>query len=355
MALSNKRKLQLIEARGKAAQAKKRLRLEEDGAHSRLEESAHSGLGDSSHSGLEDSAHSGPEDCAHSGLEDCAHSGLEDSAHSELEDFSDDSSISDSDTVDEGSEGNITDSDDDTPADAADESAPIPESHITLHWNDEAGKDIRGTRGTGSKSTEKRARRHQRELEKAASQSYSIVGLFERQRSLGLSMEAQDGTRAVPLQDIERGTPKASLTACQTKENARHDALQDLKRFLSLKGEQKRKYGKLLTPGKDFHRRHLMVASFLMLQQRKHEFQDRSRRALSAIVAKSFGRGAHTGLKIVRWEKSWVEERTIPESKAGKHRQGISWMNDEEVLLAVQQFVKTQGEGQFEKVFTPLT
>jgi hypothetical protein len=30
-------------------------------------------------------------------------------------------------------------------------------------------------------------------------------------------------------------------------------------------------------------------------------------------------------------------------------------MNDEEVLLAVQQFVKTQGEGQFEKVFTPLT
>ena len=114
MALSNKRKLQLIEARGKAAQAKKRLRLEEDSAHSRLEESAHSGLGDS----------------AHSGLEDCAHSGLED--------FSDDSSISDSDTVDEGSEGNITDSDDDTPADAADESAPIPESHITLHWNDEA-------------------------------------------------------------------------------------------------------------------------------------------------------------------------------------------------------------------------
>ena len=83
MALSNKRKLQLIEARRKAAQTKKRLRLEEDSAHSRVEESAHPGLGDS----------------AHSGLEDCA--------HSELEDFLDDSSISDSDTVDEGSEGTL--------------------------------------------------------------------------------------------------------------------------------------------------------------------------------------------------------------------------------------------------------
>jgi hypothetical protein len=30
-------------------------------------------------------------------------------------------------------------------------------------------------------------------------------------------------------------------------------------------------------------------------------------------------------------------------------------MDDEEVLLAVQQFVRSQGEGQFEKVLTALT
>jgi hypothetical protein len=86
-----------------------------------------------------------------------------------------------------------------------------------------------------------------------------------------------------------------------------------------------------------------------MLQQRKHEFQDYGWRELSAIVVRSYRKRSHSGLKIVQWEKSWVEHRTIPESKAGKHKQDISWMNDEEVLLAVQQFVKTQGEGQFKK------
>jgi hypothetical protein len=251
--------------------------------------------------------------------------------------------------VDDGNEGNITDSDDDTPADAANIS--VFQSGITLRWNDEAGKSIRGMPGTGSKSTEKRVRRHRRELEKAASQSYSIVSLFERQRSLGLSMGAEGGTHPVPLNDIECGE---SVIARQTREDACHEALQDLKRFLGLKGEQKRKYGKLLIPGKDFHRRHLMVSSFLTLQQRKHEFHDCNRRELASIVAKSYGRGAHTGLKIVRWERSWVEHRIIPESRAGKHRHNISWMDDEEVLLAVQQFVKSQGEGQFEMVFTTL-
>jgi hypothetical protein len=305
MALSNKRKLQLLEARRKAAEVNKRPRLQED------------------------------------------------SAHSELEDSSDDSSFSDSDTEDEG---NVTDSDDNTPADAANDSAPIPQSGITLRWNNEAGKNIRGMPGTGSKSTEIRVRRHQLELEKAASQSYSIIGLFERQRSLGLSMGAEeDGTRTVPLTDIERGKAKTSVMPRRTREDARHEALKDLKRFLGLQGEQKKKYGKLLKQGKNFHRRHLMVESFLMLQQRKHEFQDCSRRGLAAIVAKNYGRGTHSGLKIVRWEKSWVEHRTIPESKAGKHKHDISWMNDEEVLLAVQQFVKSQGEGQFEKVFTALS
>lgn len=307
MALSKKRKLQLLEASRKAAEAKKRLRLEED------------------------------------------------SAHSELEDSSEDTSFSDSDTADDWNEGDTTDSDDDTPADATNDSAPAPQSGITLRWNDEAGRNIRSMPGTGSKSTEKRVRRHQLELAKAASQSYSIIGLFERQRSLGLSMVAEDGTRAVSLKDIEHGTAKTSAKTCRTKEDARHEALQDLKRFLDLKGEQKRKYGKVLKPGQNFYRRHLMVGSFLMLQQRKHESQDCGRRGLATIAATTYGREMHTGRNIVRWERSWIEHRTIPESKAGKHKHNISWMDDEEVLLAVQQFVKRQGEGQFEKVLIALT
>jgi hypothetical protein len=269
----------------------------------------------------------------------------EDSAHSELEDSLDDSSFSDSDTdtdtVDEGNEANITDIDDDMPADAANKSAPTPE----LRWNDEAGKDIPGIRGAGSYRTWKRGRQRQRELAKAASQSFSIVGLFERQRSLQLSMPAQDGTCATPLNDIEHGIPEVPVINFQSKENARDEALEDLKQLLRLKREQMKKYGKLLTPRTDFHRRHLMVESFLMLQQQKHESEDCGRKELSVMIANAYGRGAHSGGKIVQWERSWMEHRTIPESKAGRHRQEISWMNDEEVLLAVQQFVRNQGEG----------
>jgi hypothetical protein len=116
---------------------------------------------------------------------------------------------------------------------------------------------------------------------------------------LDFRMEVRDGTPAVPLKDIEHGTPKASGIARQPKEkeNARQEALQDLKRLLDLKGEQKRKYGKLLKPGKDFHRRHLMVASFLMLQQRKHEFQNCRRRDLAGNCRKELRKEYAFGFK----------------------------------------------------------
>src|SRR6266516_8080186 len=268
MVLSNKRKLQLLEASRKAAENKKKLRLEEG---------------------------SGP---------------------SEPEDSSEDTSSSDSGTTDDWSEEDTADSDDDTPADAANDCAPATQSR-SLRWDDEEVKNIRGMRGTGSKSTEKRYRRRQRELATAASQSNSIVSFFERQRSI------EDGTPAVPLKEIEHGKAKASVNTSQTKKEDRHKALLDLKQFLELKGEQKKKYGKVLKPGKDFHRRHLMVQSFLTSQRRTHEFQDSSRRQLATIVARTYGRGIHTGRKIVQWERSWVNHRTIPESKAGKHKQHI--------------------------------
>ena len=82
--------------------------------------------------------------------------------------------------MDEGSEGNITDSDDDTPADAANESAPIPEFHITLHWK----------RGTGSKSTRKRARRHQRDLDLPCVKTQG-EGQFEKVHYLNVKLNEQ--------------------------------------------------------------------------------------------------------------------------------------------------------------------
>ncbi|KAN0075944.1 hypothetical protein V8E54_007214 [Elaphomyces granulatus] len=149
--------------------------------------------------------------------------------HPGLEDCSDDSSSGDSDIVDD-------DSDDDIPTAAPNNSASITESRMGLCWNDEAEKHIRGPRGT-SKSTEKRARRQQRELEKAASQSHSIIHLFQRQRNLGLSMEAH----VEITQETKRISPEDRKKAQEDKEKARQEALDDLKRLLNHEDEQTNK------------------------------------------------------------------------------------------------------------------
>jgi hypothetical protein len=170
--------------------------------------------------------------------------------HPGLEDCSDDSSSSDSDIVGE-------DSDDDIPTAAPNNSTSTTESRMGLCWNDEAENHIRGPRGT-SKRTEKRARRHQRELEKAASQSHSIVNLFQRQRNLGLSMEAH----VEITQETKRISPEDRKKAQEDKGKARQEALDDLKQLLNHEEEQTNKYGKLFVTGKNFHRRHVMVESY---------------------------------------------------------------------------------------------
>ena len=246
--------------------------------------------------------------------------------HPEQEISSDDSSSSDSDEDE--------DSDDDMPTDSLNTSESIAESRMGLCWNDEAGNHIRGPRGT-SKSTEKRARRHQRELEKAASQSHSIVHLFQGQQNLGLSMQAH-----LEMAQEDKEKPR------EDEEKARQEALDDLKRLLHHEEEQRNKYGKPFATGKNFQRRHLMVESFLALQQQKQELPDPSRRGLATLVARNYGKGGHTVRKIVQWEKSWVKDRTIPESKTGTHRHNSSWMDDKALLSAVQEFIKSQGEGQ---------
>lgn len=56
-----------------------------------------------------------------------------------------------------------------------------------------------------------------------------------------------------------------------------------------------------------------MVQQFLQTQLKSQPSQ--TRRDLSLTIARGFGRGHQTGRNIVRWEKSWVEERLIPERK----------------------------------------
>jgi hypothetical protein len=86
-----------------------------------------------------------------------------------------------------------------------------------------------------------------------------------------------------------------------------------------------------------------MVRSFLYLQQNGNYLKE-SRKQMANTVAATFNRNGHVVRKLLQWEKCWMDSRTIPKSKAGKHKAGLSWLEDEGILCAVRDFVKTEGE-----------
>lgn len=47
--------------------------------------------------------------------------------------------------------------------------------------------------------------------------------------------------------------------------------------------------------------------------------------------------------KIVRWERSWVENKVIPEIQARKNKYTISLIEDEELITDVCTYIKAQG------------
>ncbi len=68
-----------------------------------------------------------------------------------------------------------------------------------------------------------------------------------------------------------------------------------------------------------------MVQSFLWMKlNKKKDNPGLNRQDLAQIVANSFNRRAYTGRKIIQWERSWVKDRTIPGTKAGKYKHVVS-------------------------------
>ena len=88
-----------------------------------------------------------------------------------------------------------------------------------------------------------------------------------------------------------------------------------------------------------------MVLSFLWIQERREIYPDCNRLNLAEIVASNYNKSKYTGRRIIQWERSWVIDRIIPEGKAGRYR-NASLLNDEEIFLAIRDFVRSQGEGQ---------
>jgi hypothetical protein len=221
---------------------------------------------------------------------------------------------------------------------------------MPICWKDKADSNLRGIWGNGSRSTQKRARRTQRQLKLAASQSYSIADLFERQRlhQLG-NMETgfadTDGEKDVPRACSPPPAPQKSfLSSSEDAQEALRTAVSKLDRLLRLPTEQQKNCGAVIDPRSSFHLRHRMVQCFLWLLLRRHHLQGRTQRELGYITANSFGRGLHTGKMIVKWAMSWVRHQNIPNTNAGRHKHNFSWMDDEDVIFAVRSFIREVGE-----------
>lgn len=79
-----------------------------------------------------------------------------------------------------------------------------------------------------------------------------------------------------------------------------------------------------------------MIQQFFQTQLKTQPSQ--TWRDLPLTVACALGQGHHTARNIVRWEKSWVEEREIFERK--ERVDGDLWMYNENVNNAIKEFIK---------------
>ena len=189
-------------------------------------------------------------------------------------------------------------------------------------WKDNAGGYLRGVRGCGSSTTEKRERQRKRELEKSASTTRSIVDMFSAQSNKNQSLDKG------PLSTSPPAPPPSKSSKRKVKETrleSQTQAAQDLGELLRLKTVQMDQYGHVLDHKSHLHLRHQMVQSFLWMQLNKEKDNPGlDRQSLARIVAHSFNRRAYTGRKVIHWECSWMKTQKIPCTKAGKHSHTVS-------------------------------
>lgn len=211
---------------------------------------------------------------------------------------------------------------------AASESVNVVQP-VSLRWN-KSGEDQLHYRtwGTGSKRTDERRLHESRELQRQASQCYDIRAMFQRGQSNKTVHNSDDSP-----------VPAACLPPI-TKEQRLKTAFEKLERLLKYSTEQEQKYGYRLSLQSNYYQRHDMVKRFLSAQRTDTTGQTRKRLAL--LVAGTFEKGRTTAENIIRWKKSWVEYGIIPSRKAVEGYE--SWMTDEDVVMAVREFVHKQGD-----------
>jgi len=72
--------------------------------------------------------------------------------------------------------------------------------------------------------------------------------------------------------------------------------------------------------------------------QLKHPELPRKTAALN--TATGWGRSKHTAESIIRWEKGWIQTRSIVLSQRGKYAKSQSMLSDEGTLIAVRESIE---------------
>lgn len=94
-------------------------------------------------------------------------------------------------------------------------------------------------------------------------------------------------------------------------------------------------------------KRYEMVYAFLRSQKKSSE---RTRKDTALAVVNSFGRGEHTARWIIKWEREWIANSTIPAAEGYGRSSEKRWIFeslffDEELQLLLQDYVSRAKDG----------
>jgi len=221
-----------------------------------------------------------------------------------------------------------------------------------LKWDKGAESSMRRSYGLGSEKTSYNNQKNERELASAASSSYDIKAVFQRQIDLRINLATEQvgvgeeeelsfrPFRQIAMEQLPTGGPSEKVIAKTKKMKNLAEAIKDLESLLAKRSEQVKRYGGELTG--HLLLCHKLVHSFFLIQKKCKG----GRRALALQVANSYGCGHHTTRMIVLWEQSWTENCTIPAHRTSSNSNRVkSIVEDEDILLAVRKYMEKSADG----------
>lgn len=87
--------------------------------------------------------------------------------------------------------------------------------------------------------------------------------------------------------------------------------------------------------------RHLQILQFMYWQLK---CPDMTRKEAALNVATGFGKGRSVAERIMRQEKTWIQEGSIQDERQGKHAKVIRLLEDEGTELAAREYCEEAGD-----------